>query len=111
MLGADWRHPFGPEHLAARAVADHPVVHVAYSDAEEYAQWEGKELPTEAEWEFAARGGLDGADYAWGDEFMPNGRPMANTWQGRIPEILLPTDSSGRHPSGRSRRTATAYTT
>ena len=83
--GADWRHPRGPGKLASRGATNHPVVHVAYEDAEAYAKWAGKELPTEAEWEFAARGGLDGAEFAWGDELTPGGKQMANTWQGEFP--------------------------
>jgi sulfatase modifying factor 1 len=82
--GADWRHPRGPSS-SIKGLEDHPVVHVGFEDAEAYARWAGKELPTEAEWEFAARGGLEGAEYPWGEEFRPGGRHMANTWQGEFP--------------------------
>jgi formylglycine-generating enzyme required for sulfatase activity len=83
-LGADWRHPGGRD-TDLTGMERHPVVHVAFGDAEAYAKWAGKSLPTEAEWERAARGGLEGAAYAWGNELMPHGRPMANFWQGRFP--------------------------
>ena len=89
--GADWRHPRGPQS-SLRGLGDHPVVHVAFDDAAAYAAWAGKELPTEAQWERAARGGLDGAEYAWGDELTPGGRHMANVWQGEFPNENLLLD-------------------
>jgi formylglycine-generating enzyme len=82
--GASWRRPQGPGS-SVRSYPDHPVVHVAWPDVEAYARWAGKAVPTEAEWEYAARGGLDGATYAWGDEYAPGGRYLANTWQGEFP--------------------------
>ena len=82
--GASWRHPLGPDS-SIEGLEDHPVVHIAYADAEAYAAWAGKALPTEAEWEYAARGGLEGAEFAWGDELAPGGAMLANYWQGLFP--------------------------
>jgi formylglycine-generating enzyme len=84
VAGANWRHPLGPDS-EIEGKGDYPVVHVAYEDAEAYATWADKRLPTEAEWEFAARGGLAGKPYVWGDEFRPHGHWQANTHQGHFP--------------------------
>jgi formylglycine-generating enzyme len=85
-LGADWRHPMGPaDDLDTLDLWDHPVVHIAYGDAQAYAKWAGRDLPTEAEFEYAAQGGNAGYDYAWGNELAPGGAMMANYWQGQFP--------------------------
>lgn len=83
-FGADWQHPLGPES-GLEGLADHPVVHIATQDAEAYAAWAGKRLPTEAEWEYAARGDLEQAEYAWGNALSPDGAILANYWRGQFP--------------------------
>jgi formylglycine-generating enzyme required for sulfatase activity len=98
--GACWRHPDGPHSSIDRHSRD-PVVHVAYEDVMAYCSWAGKSLPSEAEWERAARGGLDGTIFTWGNEEFPNGQAMANTWQGRFPWENLELDGyAGRSPVG-----------
>lgn len=94
-FGANWRRPQG-RNSTNRDLDDHPVVHVTHRDATAYATWAGKELPTEAEWEFAARGGLEGREFAWGDQLHPDGKPMANTWQGAFPHQNLRLDGFER---------------
>jgi len=100
MPGASWKHPKGPK-TDLKGMEKHPVVHIAYEDAEAYANWAGKELPAEAEWEYAARGGLEGMDFTWGNEDTQQTKPMANTWQGVFPyQNLLIDKYEGTSPVG-----------
>jgi formylglycine-generating enzyme required for sulfatase activity len=98
--GASWKRPGGPG-TTTNGRDRHPVVQVAFEDAQAYAEWAGKSLPAEEEWEYAARGGLDGARFAWGDEHFPGGAPAANTWQGEFPWQNLKLDGyEGTAPVG-----------
>lgn len=100
MPGASWRHPRGPGS-ALQGLGRHPAVHVAYEDVEAHARWAGRDLATEAEWEFAARGGLDGAIFTWGDEEFPGGKAMTNACQGEFAWQNLLTDGhEGTSPVG-----------
>jgi formylglycine-generating enzyme required for sulfatase activity len=97
--GASWRHPQGPGS-SIKGKDIYPVVHIAYEDAATYAAWADKSLPTEAQWEFAARGGLEGATYVWGNELMPKGRLLANIWQGEFPWQNLKSRPPATEPVG-----------
>ena len=101
VAGANWRHPNGPDS-DLKGKEKHPVVHIAFQDAAAYAKWAGKRLPTEAEFEFAARGGLDRKRFVWGDEFKPDGKFQANSYQGHFPDKNTAEDGfSGSAPVGR----------